>query len=149
MRTQHGPTRPGQKETGSQSLQGNQEGRSMVLVPPRGCPPRSRSKPANEPIGLKRPRERSLDRASTYEIERLEVVTGRLLVSRPTPCHAKGPDIGVAGRWREPRSMICGRAMTPRARVSQRLPGAFTAFTKINDLQARPFQKMPRPSRFF
>ena len=30
-----------------------------------------------------------------------------------------------------------------RARVSQLLPVAFAAFTKINDLQARPSVKMP------
>jgi hypothetical protein len=99
---------------------------------------------------------------STYEIERLEVVTGVFWFCVGRLATRRGQTSGGRGRWREPRfiaeadsgrreqdDLRQGYAPRAHARVSQLLPAAFAAFTKINDLQARPSQKTPRPSRFF
>jgi hypothetical protein len=79
---------------------------------------------------------------STYEIERLEVVTGVFWVSRPTPCQREGA--GHRG-WRDAGgAKIIAKADSgrrgdlrqgyapsrARARVGQLLAAAFAAFGK-------------------
>jgi hypothetical protein len=94
-------------------------------------PPRSRS---NQQINLLNWKDRTDGSGSvawtahsTYEIERLEEVTGVFWFRVRRLASAKGPDIGGSGtqdycqgrQWQPGSKAICGRAMPPsRARES-------------------------------